>query len=57
MLFGKAVKIENCAAITIKVDDYVTREFTWDDLYIGRVVALVYSTKLLTPSPNPKQRT
>ena len=32
MLFGKAVKIENCAACHVKVDDYVTSEFTGNDL-------------------------
>ena len=32
MLFGKAVKIENCVARHDQVDDYVTREFTWNDL-------------------------
>ena len=35
MLFGKAVKIENCAACHDDCDDYVTREFTWNDHWIS----------------------
>ena len=30
MLFGKALK--TVQLVMIKVDDYVTHEFTWDDL-------------------------
>ena len=32
MLFRKAVKMKTVQLVTIKVDDYVTSEYTWNDL-------------------------